>query len=151
MALKVENEILINAPAAHVWEVLTLPEYTKQYMFGCVTESDWQPGSPLLWKMTHEGKEIVPVKGSIKELMPNVKLVYTVTDPNADWEDIHENYLNVTYTLMQQEEDTLLTVMQDGFEGAADGEKRYKDVYNNGEGWMPVLVEIKRVAEESKK
>lgn len=151
MSLQVKNEILIHASAAHVWEVLTQPEYTKQYMFGCATESDWKEGSSLLWKMIHEGKELVPVKGIIKEINPKIKLVYTVTDPNAGWEDIPENYLNVTYTLMQHDEKTLLTVMQDGFENAAEGEKRYKDVYNNGEGWMPMLVEIKKVAEESKK
>jgi len=38
-------------------------------------------------------------------------------------------------------------VSQDGFEKAADGEKRYQDVYNNGQGWNPILVEIKKLAE----
>ena len=42
----------------------------------------------------------------------------------------------------------LLTVIQDGFEGAAEGEKRFRDSYNNGEGWNPLLVQIKKIAEE---
>ena len=29
----------------------------------------------------------------------------------------------------------------------ADGEKRYKEAFNNGEGWNPILVEIKKLVE----
>jgi len=42
---------------------------------------------------------------------------------------------------------TILTVTQFGFETAADGEKRYKDVHNNGDGWNPILMQIKELAE----
>lgn len=61
--------------------------------------------------------------------------------------DIPENYLNVTYTLEEAEGGTKLTVIQDGFEGAAEGDKRYKDVSNNGEGWNSILVQMKEIAE----
>ena len=145
--LIVQNTITINAPAAKVWDVLTNPEQTKKYMFGCETVSDWKPGSSLEWKGSYEGKEMVFVKGKIVEIKPNEHLKYTVTDPNAAWEDIPENYLNVTYSLSEANGQTTLTVTQDGFETAAEGEKRYKDVSNNGEGWNPILTEIKKVAE----
>jgi hypothetical protein len=29
----------------------------------------------------------------------------------------------------------------------ADGQKRYEDSYNGGEGWNPILVQIKALAE----
>jgi len=29
----------------------------------------------------------------------------------------------------------------------ADGEKRYEETYDNGEGWNPILVEIKKIVE----
>lgn len=146
----VQNTITINAPATRVWEVLTNAEQTKKYMFGCETVSDWQPGSPLLWRMNYEGKELVPVKGSILEIKPNQLLRYTVIDPNAPYPDTPENHLNVTYQLTVADGATTLTVTQDGFEGAADGDKRYQDVYNNGEGWNPIMVQIKAVAEEAR-
>lgn len=149
MPLQVKNEIEIEAPAARVWEVLTSSEFTTQYMFGCTAESDWHEGSKLEWKVLHNGKEIIPVTGVIKEIHPNVKLIYTVIDPNAGMEDIPENYLNVTYDLMQKEDVTVLSVTQDGFENAADGQKRYEDVYNNGDGWNPILVQMKALAEEN--
>jgi len=145
--LIVKNTVTINAPASKVWDALVNPEQTKKYMFGCETVSDWQPGSQLLWKMNHVGKEIIPVKGVIKDIKPDKLLTYTVIDPDASYPDIPENYLNVRYELEENKGVTVLTVLQDGFEGAAEGEKRYKDVYNNGEGWNPILAEIKKLVE----
>lgn len=147
--LKVKNVITINAYAARVWNVLTNPEETKKYMFGCETVSNWKEGSELLWKGSYEGKEMVFVKGFIEEIKPEKFLKYTVIDPNAPYPDIPENYLNVTYELSEQNGKTVLTVTQDGFENAAEGEKRYNDTYNNGEGWNPILVQIKKIAEEN--
>ncbi len=143
----VQNTITINTPAAKVWDALINPAKTKIYMFGCETVSDWKVGSPLLWRGNYEGKEMVFVKGFILEIQVNKTLKYTVIDPNAEIEDIPENYLNVTYTLTEKSGETTLNVMQDGFETAADGEKRYQDVYNKGEGWNPILVEIKKLVE----
>lgn len=143
----VKSEISINAPAPKVWDALVNPAKTKIYMFGCETVSDWKIGSELLWRGEYEGKEMVFVKGKILKLEPEKLLKYTVIDPFASYPDISENYLNVTYELAEANGQTQLTVTQDGFETAAEGEKRYKDTYNNGEGWNPILVEIKKVAE----
>ena len=145
--LTVENSISINAPIDKVWDTLVNPEQTKKYMFGCETVSGWKPGSSLLWRAPYEGKDMVFVKGFIAAIQPPTLLTYTVIDPNADMPDIPDNYLNVHYFLAEQDGITTLTVRQDGFEKAANGEKRYQDVYNNGNGWNPILVQIKQVAE----
>ena len=145
--LVVKNRIEINATAAQVWDALVNPAKTKIYMFGCETVSDWKVGSPLLWKMMHEGKELIPVTGTILENKPHTLFKYTVIDPFASYAQTPENHLNVTYELAEQNGQTTLTVLQDGFEGAAEGEKRYKDVANNGEGWNPILVQIKKLVE----
>jgi len=147
--LIVKNVIKINADAAKVWDVLTNPQQTKKYMFGCETVSDWEQGSPLLWKGTHEGNEMVFVKGYILEIVPKRFLRYSVIDPNAAYPDVPENYLSVQYKVEQQNGVTILTVIQDGFEDAAEGEKRFKETYNNGKGWNPILVQIKKIAEEN--
>jgi uncharacterized protein YndB with AHSA1/START domain len=145
--LTVKNTITLHADASKVWDALTNPEQTKKYMFGCETVSNWEAGSPLLWKGNHEGHEMIFVKGIILEIQPNRLLKYTVIDPHAPYPDIPENYLNVTYELSGQNGQTILTVTQDGFELAAEGEKRYQEVYNKGEGWNPILVEIKKLVE----
>jgi uncharacterized protein YndB with AHSA1/START domain len=146
--LIVKNNIIINADAAKVWDVLVNPEQTKKYMFGCETVSDWKLGSSLLWKGTYQNKEVIFVKGYILEIVPNRLLKYSVIDPNAAYADIPENYLSVEYRLEKQNGRTMLTVIQDGFEIAAQGRKRLEETYNNGEGWNPILVQIKKIAEQ---
>jgi len=145
--LLIVNKISINANAAKVWDALTNPEQTKKYMFGCETVSDWKAGSSLLWKMIHEGKELVAVKGNIVEINPQKYLAYTVIDPNSAMADIPENYLTVTYELTQENDSTTLTVTQGDYSKVAEGERRYKEAYNSGEGWNPILVNIKKVVE----
>jgi uncharacterized protein YndB with AHSA1/START domain len=145
--LFVKNSIKIDAPAEKVWNILTNPDQTKKYMFGCETVSDWKPGSPLLWKGNYEGKEMVFVKGDIVDIDPGKYLAYTTIDPNSTIDDISENYLTVTYSLSEDNGQTLLTVTQGDYTKVADGERRYKEASNNGEGWNPILVEIKKIAE----
>jgi uncharacterized protein YndB with AHSA1/START domain len=145
--LEVVNSITINAPIEKVWNLLVNPQETKKYMFGCETVSDWTPGSQLLWQAHYEGRDMVFVKGFVVAIEPPTLLTYTVIDPNSTMPDIQDNYLNVYYRLEEEKGGTRLTVSQDGFEKAADGEKRYQDVYNKGEGWNPILVQIKQLAE----
>ena len=147
--LQIQNSITINASAAKVWDALTNPEQTRKYMFGCETVSDWEEGSSLLWRMDHEGQDFVAVKGNIKEIEPEKFLAYTVFDPNSTMEDKPENYLTVTYFLAPENGRTKLTVTQGDYNTVAEGERRYQEAYNNGEGWNPILVQIKEVTEQN--
>jgi len=143
----VSNEVIIKGSLSQVWDMLTNSQKTKLYMFGCETVTNWKPGSELLWRGVYEGKEMVFVKGYVIDIIPEKLLKYSVIDPNATYPHIPENHLNVTYELSEAEDMVKLTVSQDGFETAADGDKRYEDVYNKGEGWNPILLEIKRLTE----
>ena len=145
--LLVKNSITIDAPASKVWDVLTQPEQTKKYMFGCETVSDWKVGSPLLWRMEHEGKELIAVKGTIVKIEPGKFLAYTTFDPHSAMEDTPVNYLTVTYGLEEKDGKTVFNVTQGDHTKVAEGERRYKEAYNGGEGWNPILVEIKKVVE----
>ncbi len=146
-ALYVKSSISINGTVAQVWDALTNPEQTKKYMFGCETVSDWKVGSTLLWKMEYEGKELIAVKGNIVEIKPNELLAYTTIDPESEVEDIPENYLTVRYQLTREKDQTLLVVSQGDYAIVADGKRRYEEAYNEGEGWNPILVEIKKLVE----
>lgn len=146
-SLNIESSITVNAPIAVVWEALTNPEKTKLYMFGCEALSDWKPGSPLIWRMDYEGKEFIPVKGHIVRIELETRLDYTVFDPQSAIEDIPENYLTVTYELTEINGKTQLVVTQGDYNTVADGERRYQESYNGGEGWNPILVQIKELVE----
>lgn len=146
-SLIVSSSITINASTETVWDLLTNPQQTKKYMFGCETVSDWKTGSALLWKGVYEGKEMVFVKGTITDIKPGSFLAYTTIDPNSGIADIPENYLNVTYTLEPGDSGTTeLTVTQGDYSTVGDGEKRYHETIAGG-GWMPILNEIKKLAE----
>lgn len=145
--LIITNSIAIHAAPEQVWDALVNPAKTKMYMFGCETVSDWVVGSPLLWHGVYEGQEMVFVKGNIVAYNPPMCLAYTTFDPNSSIEDIPENYLTVTYSLSGVPTETILTVTQGDYATVADGARRYKESSNNGEGWNPILVEIKKLVE----
>jgi uncharacterized protein YndB with AHSA1/START domain len=146
-ALIVKNSIKINATPAKIWKVLTESAFTKEYMFGCEIISDWKIGGPFNWKGVFDGKELIAVKGNLVGMEKEKFLAYTTFDPNVGMEDIPENYTTVTYSLTADKDQTLFTVTQGDFAHIADGEKRWKEVYNNGEGWNPILAQIKLKAE----
>ncbi len=146
-SLFVRNSITIQASASTVWDALVNPDQTKKYMFGCATESDWKVGSTLLWTGEQEGKSRVFVKGHILDIQPKKRLVYTTIDPNSTIDDTSENYLTVTYELLAEKGTTVLHVSQGDYATVAEGERRYQEASNGGEGWNPILVEIKRVVE----
>ena len=146
--LLIKNSITIDAPPSKVWDALTNPEQTKKYMFGCETVSDWKVGSSLLWRGSYEGKEMVFVKGTILHLEKEKQLSYTVFDPNSTLEDIPQNHLTVTYELQGANGITVLNVTQGDYNTVGDGERRYKEAYNNGEGWNSILVQIKKLVEQ---
>jgi hypothetical protein len=61
--------------------------------------------------------------------------------------DVPENYLTVTYDLVKEVGGTKLTVTQGDYTKVGDGDRRYAESYNNGEGWNPILKSIKSLVE----
>jgi uncharacterized protein YndB with AHSA1/START domain len=147
--LFVKNSITINASPKRVWDALTNPEQTKKYMFGCETVSDWNKGSLLEWKGQQDGKDIVYVKGDILEIKPEKLLIYETIDTLSPIDETSEQYLRVTYELIPQGSATVLNVTQGDYAKVNEGDRRYKEASNNGEGWNPILVEIKKLVESA--
>jgi uncharacterized protein YndB with AHSA1/START domain len=95
----VTRSTLLNTHAARVWEILTHPMLTKQYMFNCEVCSDWQKGSHITWEGVYHD-QLVFQKGEIIEIVPGRILTYTTFDPHAGVEDKPENYVLVSYKLV---------------------------------------------------
>lgn len=146
--LTVQNSITINASLSVVWNALINPEQTKKYMFGCEAVSDWNVGSPLLWRGNQDGQEMIFVEGHIVALEPEKLLAYTTIDPNATVADIPENYLTVTCQLSAENGQTTLTVTQGDYATVADGPRRYQETMDGG-GWDSILIAIKKLIEQS--
>ena len=105
--------VTIEAPISRVWEALVTPASIKRYMFGATVVSDWQEGSPIVWKGEWKGKAYED-KGTILRLEPPRILSYTHYSPLAGKPDVPENYQHtVVVELAEQGKRTLVTLSQD--------------------------------------
>lgn len=143
--LIVSDSVTLDADIDKVWAALTEPQWTKKYMYGCAVASNWQVGSPVLWKADMNGNETVVVKGTVLGVEPKHRLQFTLFDPNMGIEDIPENYITITYSLEERDGQTVLSFTQGDYNRVAEGEKRYNDTV---QAWSHVLGELKKAVEE---
>lgn len=141
--LLITKTITLNAAAEKVWDALTNPAKTKEYMYNCEALSDWKVGSPLIWKGAKDG--VVYVKGTIVAIEKGKRLQFTTFDPNSTMEDVPSNYITVTYGLSPEGNKTTLSIIQSTPVNATDAEKRHNE---SAAGWEMVLKGVKEVAEK---
>ena len=140
----IRKTVEFNANKEQVWDLLTNPEMTKQYMFGCEVLSEWTIGSQIIWKgTTEDGQEIIHVKGEITEIEDGEKVTFTMLDPNMGIKDIPENYVNLTYEVAKSESGATFKLTQD-FEGTENAEKRYEESVG---GWDMVIDVMKKLVD----
>lgn len=69
--------ITVRAPASKVWEVLTsprlIPEWADSFSPGATAESDWLPGSEVVWT----GDNGMVMRGQVTESTPDQTLRVT--------------------------------------------------------------------------
>ena len=129
----------IDASTADVWTALTSPEAIAQYMWGAQVETDWEPGSPIVWRGEYEGTPYED-KGKIVEILPGQRLVVTHYSPLRGKEDVPESYHTLTYMLGASDGCTHLSLSQDGNGSEEEAE------HSRGM-WEQMLAGVKRVAE----
>jgi uncharacterized protein YndB with AHSA1/START domain len=112
--LVVTRSVMLQAPPARVWEVLTDPAMTKEYMNECSIATSWQIGEPLEWK---NKEDKVRYRGQLLEIVPGSKLMYSYFDPHAGSEDEPSSYVHVTYTVVPRNGITELLVTLTNFGG----------------------------------
>ena len=137
--LEVKKTIEITASLMDVWHALTDRETVKKYFFGTEAISNWEVGSSLVFRGEWEGKSYED-KGTILEAIPGELLKYDYWSGFSGLEDSPENYSQVTYTLEQMVDGTLLELRQKGFaneEALAHAEG----------GWTMVLQNLKDLLE----
>ena len=130
----------INAPKEKVWEILTTPEYIRQFLFGTTVTTSWREGSPITFEGVWEGKTYND-KGVIKEFDALKSLKHTFWSSNSGKDDKPENYVLVSYELHDNGDSTELVIIQDG----VGNEKEQKHLEQN---WITVARGIKGLAEK---
>jgi uncharacterized protein YndB with AHSA1/START domain len=137
--LTAQAKTTINAPVSKVWQALVNPEIIKQYLFNTEVISDWNVGSPILYRGEWEGKPFED-KGEILEIEPEKVLKSTHWSPLSGVPDSPENYHTVTYTLVDKGEITEVTITQDN--NATEEEKMHSE-----KNWQTVLKGMKELLE----
>lgn len=136
----VKKSILINATKEAVWEALTDKEIIKEYLFGTETNTDWKKGSPIIFTGNYEGYEYRD-GGTILDIVPNEKLVYTYWASMSGVEDIPENYATVTYRVKEADGATELAIEQ----ANSPTESMHKEADQH---WPITLQKIKEIVEQ---
>ena len=98
-------ETEIAAPAAQVWRALTDPEIIARYFFGTKVETDWQPGSPIVWRGVYEGTSYED-KGRVLEVELYRLLRFTHFSPLTGLPDTPENYHALAFHLDEHGQNT---------------------------------------------
>lgn len=140
MSYTAKAEVVINAPAAKVWQAIVDPAMVKQYLFGTdMSVTEWAVGGKVSYKGSWEGKSYED-KGEILEIEPEKKLVSTYWSSMGGTEDKPENYMKVSYVLEPAGDGTKLTLTQENAptQDSAD---------HSGENWKMVLAGMKKLVE----
>ena len=126
-------EVYIRATPDQVWRALTESEFTKRYYYGNTVESDWKPGSPMVYR-NPDGSEAI--RSKIVEADPPKRLVHTFFFPGTE-----ESPSRCTWTIEPRGAASLLSLVHDDFDGETS---TYKSVAH---GWVPVLSGLKTLLE----
>ncbi|NJD77792.1 MAG: hypothetical protein FIB08_11970 [Candidatus Methanoperedens sp.] len=132
--------ITINAPIDKVWDALVEPYMIKQYMFGTNAVSNWQEGSPIVWKGEWQGKKYED-KGLILKLEPGHMIQYSHFSPLSGQPDLPENYHIVTIELSDKGGQTIVSLQQDN--NATEEAREHSE--NN---WKMMLEGLKMLLEK---
>jgi len=137
--LTILKSIDINSESSRVWDTLINPEKIKQYFTGAETITDWQVGSQIAFVHNYEGKEFIN-RGVILNFVVNRILQYTYWTAFSNTEDKPENYTTITYSLVERNYKTKLTLTQTNFKS----EEWHRGLEI---GWDIVLAKIKDLSE----
>ena len=137
-------------PPRRVWDVLTRPEFTQQWvrLFQPVfaeLKSDWKLNSLVEWE-TSEGT--VLVDGKVTKYAPYQYLSYTVHDTSGGFDDVQSDEDGIVYELNERDGHTLLIVRQGDFKKVGERAQEFRDA--TAESWARALPMIKELAEEDK-
>ena len=129
-------EVYIAATPERVWQALTDSELTKQYYYGSTVESDWKPGSPLVYR-SPDGTTAIECE--IVEADPPRRLVHTFFFPGTE-----ESPSRCTWSIEARGSATLLSLTHDEFDGETS---TFRSVAH---GWVPILSGLKTLLETGK-
>jgi uncharacterized protein YndB with AHSA1/START domain len=140
MSTTARTDVHVDASRERLWTALTDPDTIARFLFGSRVSTDWQQGSPIVYRGEWEGRPYED-KGTILKIVPGDRLVTSYYSPLSGKPDVPESYQTVSYLLADDGEGTRVTITQDGCADDAEAERMSAN-------WAMVLQELKSVVEE---
>lgn len=138
--LVAQAEVVIHASQGRVWQALTEPDLIEKYLFGTHVETDWQPGSPIVYRGEWQGQAYED-KGVVLEVQPERRLVSTYWSSLSGVPDEPAYYKTVTYELAPEGDGTRVSVTQDNNASPEEAE-------GSSQNWDRVLQGMKAALED---
>jgi uncharacterized protein YndB with AHSA1/START domain len=141
----------IRTTAEDLWRALTEPAFTRRY-WGIAHETDWQPGSPMIWESRDRANHSDPEQ-VVLEADPYRRLAYTWHAFTPEWNTTAglsdevlatvaaEPRSHVSFDIEPHGELVKLTVVHDNFEPQSTMAKMVSN------GWPMVLSSLKTLLE----
>jgi uncharacterized protein YndB with AHSA1/START domain len=126
----IKREIVIDAPAAKVWEHIT----DSKKIAGWFKPNDFEAkvGREFFLECKDQGN----MSCVVKEIVPLQKLVYSFKSPEVKVETL------VTITLAREGKSTRLTLVHSGWDALPPGEQGVADLF--GDGWGGFLTKLQQ-------
>jgi uncharacterized protein YndB with AHSA1/START domain len=131
--------VTIDAAIDDVWKALTTPSAIEQWFFGVQTETDWQPGNPIVHSGEWQGKPYQD-KGTILRIEPPTLLVHTHWSPMSGVPDEPGNYEEIRWELTERGGRTQLTLNETNL--ASEDAKAASE-----QAWATVLGNLEQLLE----
>jgi uncharacterized protein YndB with AHSA1/START domain len=132
-------EISIRTTPERLWQALTDPELTQKYYFNTRAESDWKPGSPVVYR-TQDG--FVVLTGKVVEAEAPRRLV-TTFEPTWSNEVANMAPSTVTWEIEPSGEESKLRLTHSGLDSASSDARGILDA------WPPTLSSLKSMLDNS--
>lgn len=131
--------ILVRAPRADVWRALTDPAAVKQYFFDTDLVTDWEPGSPLLFRGEYDGK-VYEDRGTVRAFDPERSLSFDYWSSMSGLEDRPDTRQLIVYELAERDGAIEVTVRQSNVDTAERAQ-------HSAENWKVVLEAMRKFVE----
>src|SRR5918997_1720334 len=132
---QIEREVVINAPAERVWELITEAEHVGRWFGDAGATIDLRPGGEMVLRWAEHGTS----HGRVVAVEPRTRFSYRwapFKEPGGG-EPVEGNSTLVEFTLAPEADGTRLRVVESGFASLATSEEqRTKNHASNTEGWQ---------------
>ncbi|NEW08564.1 SRPBCC domain-containing protein [Paenibacillus sp. SYP-B3998] len=136
--LSIDKQREIVAAAETVWNVLIDPDFIKQWL-GVTIKTDWKIGHPISFSFSWDGK-VFEDKGHLLELEAPKVFSYDYWSGLSGTDDTPENYSIIKFTLLNQDNKTILKLKHSNF-------CTWTMYEHSDKNWEETLDSIKKIAE----